>query len=278
MSCTSFPANASVHIASNTIFGAKSVEFIPPQVAVGRHRCVRTRTCRPRRCAGSQHACFSRSSTCCTRSIPVELNGTLSALSEGLRGHGDDLGGLLSGLNTLTQQLNPKLPALQQDFARRLGDQRLRGCGPRSGHRVRQHCRQSPDGGGSAEQSERHAAGHDRACLTTPMTRWRRPSRTLVDAINTAAGPAQGHRRLLAGIRVPVRGPSNEVSRSSPRLLGVRKAGLFTSSSFVLGRAVVHLSREPCRSSTPPGGRTAAVCRTYPPSRPAGPGIARPSW
>ena len=47
---------------------------------------------------------------------PVELNGTLSALSEGLRGHGDDLGGLLSGLNTLTRQANPKLPALQEDF------------------------------------------------------------------------------------------------------------------------------------------------------------------
>lgn len=47
---------------------------------------------------------------------PLETNATLSALSEGLRGHGDDLGALLSGLNTLTRQANPKLPALQEDF------------------------------------------------------------------------------------------------------------------------------------------------------------------
>ena len=47
---------------------------------------------------------------------PVHLNGTLSALAEGLRGHGDDLGALLAGLNYYLQQLNPKLPTLQQDF------------------------------------------------------------------------------------------------------------------------------------------------------------------
>jgi phospholipid/cholesterol/gamma-HCH transport system substrate-binding protein len=37
-------------------------------------------------------------------------------LAEGLRGHGDDLGALLAGLNYYLQQLNPKLPTLQQDF------------------------------------------------------------------------------------------------------------------------------------------------------------------
>jgi phospholipid/cholesterol/gamma-HCH transport system substrate-binding protein len=47
---------------------------------------------------------------------PINLNATLSALAEGLRGNGDDLGATLSGLNYYLQQLNPKLPTLQQDF------------------------------------------------------------------------------------------------------------------------------------------------------------------
>ena len=47
---------------------------------------------------------------------PVNLNATLSALAEGLRGNGDDLGATLSGLNYYLQQLNPKLPTLQDDL------------------------------------------------------------------------------------------------------------------------------------------------------------------
>jgi phospholipid/cholesterol/gamma-HCH transport system substrate-binding protein len=47
---------------------------------------------------------------------PINLNATLSALGEGLRGNGDDLGATLSGLSSYLQQLNPRLPALQQDF------------------------------------------------------------------------------------------------------------------------------------------------------------------
>ena len=49
---------------------------------------------------------------------PINLNATLSALGEGLRGNGDDVGALLSGLNYYVGQLNPKLPALQEDLRR----------------------------------------------------------------------------------------------------------------------------------------------------------------
>jgi len=47
---------------------------------------------------------------------PINLNATLSALAEGLRGNGDDVGATLAGLNYYLQQLNPKLPTLQEDF------------------------------------------------------------------------------------------------------------------------------------------------------------------
>lgn len=109
------PSNATVHIAGNTIFGAKSVEFIPPQTAAAT-------SLRPNSTVEASavqlevNTLFQSLINLLHKVDPVELNGTLSALSEGLRGHGDDLGALLSGLNTLTRQANPKLPTLQEDF------------------------------------------------------------------------------------------------------------------------------------------------------------------
>ena len=47
---------------------------------------------------------------------PVDLNATLSAIGEGLRGHGDDLGATLAGLNQYLPKINPKMPTLQSDF------------------------------------------------------------------------------------------------------------------------------------------------------------------
>src|SRR6201996_1732004 len=102
------PSNATVHIAGNTIFGAKSVEFLPPQTPS-------PTTLRPdAHVAASSvqlevNTLFQSLIDLLHKIDPVELNGTLSALSEGLRGHGDDFGALLAGLNTLTQQVNPKL-------------------------------------------------------------------------------------------------------------------------------------------------------------------------
>ncbi|MGH3677509.1 MAG: MCE family protein [Mycobacterium sp.] len=109
------PANANVRIASNTIFGAKSVEFLPPDEP----------TANPLR-PGAQvqassvqlevNTLFQTLTDVLDKIDPVNLNATLSALAEGLRGNGDDLGALLAGLNYYLQQLNPKLPTLHEDF------------------------------------------------------------------------------------------------------------------------------------------------------------------
>jgi phospholipid/cholesterol/gamma-HCH transport system substrate-binding protein len=89
------PSNAKVRIAGTTVFGAKSVEFLEPADPKG--GSLRSGT--------QVHAA----------DVQLEVN-TLSALGEGLRGHGDDLGATLAGLNYYLQQFNPKLPALQQVF------------------------------------------------------------------------------------------------------------------------------------------------------------------
>jgi phospholipid/cholesterol/gamma-HCH transport system substrate-binding protein len=109
------PSNAQVRIAGNTVFGAKSVEFIPPEQASGS-------SLRP----GSQvqasavqlevNTLFQTLTDVLNKIDPVNLNATVTALGEGLRGNGDDLGATLAGLNTYLAQLNPKLPTLQQDL------------------------------------------------------------------------------------------------------------------------------------------------------------------
>jgi phospholipid/cholesterol/gamma-HCH transport system substrate-binding protein len=109
------PANAVVHIAGTTVFGAKSVEFVPPDKPVDT-------SLRPGASVDASsvqlevNTLFQTLTDVLHKIDPINLNATLSALAEGLRGNGDDLGATLSGLNYYLQQLNPKLPTLQQDF------------------------------------------------------------------------------------------------------------------------------------------------------------------
>lgn len=109
------PANAVVRIAGTTVFGAKAVEFLPPDDPD-------TATLRP----GAEvmandvqlevNTLFQTLTDVLGKIDPINLNATLSALAEGLRGNGDDAGATLSGLNYYLQQLNPSLPTLQEDL------------------------------------------------------------------------------------------------------------------------------------------------------------------
>jgi phospholipid/cholesterol/gamma-HCH transport system substrate-binding protein len=109
------PSNARVRIGGTTVFGAKAVEFLPP-----------TGQADPPLRPGAEvkasevqlevNTLFQTLTDVLHKIDPIDLNATLSALGEGLRGNGDDLGATLAGLNTYLQQLNPKLDTLQQDF------------------------------------------------------------------------------------------------------------------------------------------------------------------
>ncbi|TFV59885.1 MCE family protein [Mycobacterium sp. PS03-16] len=109
------PSNAAVRIAGTTVFGAKSVEFIPPEDP-------QQSSLRPGaevQAADVQlevNTLFQTLTDVLGKIDPINLNATLSALGEGLRGNGDDLGATMAGLNQYLQQLNPKLPTLQEDF------------------------------------------------------------------------------------------------------------------------------------------------------------------
>jgi phospholipid/cholesterol/gamma-HCH transport system substrate-binding protein len=227
------PSNATVHIAGNTIFGAKSVEFIPPEKPSGKWLAPNARV----EASAVQlevNTLFQSLVDLLHKIDPVELNGTLSALSEGLRGHGDDFGALLSGLNTLTRQANPKLPALQEDF---------RKAGVVTGY----YADAAPD-------------------LNTVFDNLPTINGTLVDqqhnlettllatigfannAYETFAPAEENFIAAINRLRAPLKvaadyspefgcffaGTARGIKEFAP-LLGVRKAGLFTSSSFVIG-------------------------------------------
>ncbi|KWX24783.1 MCE family protein [Mycolicibacterium wolinskyi] len=111
------PSNATVRIAGNTVFGAKSVEFLPPEEP-------KETSLRPGTNVAAKdvqlevNTLFQTLSDVLNKIDPVSLNATFTALGEGLRGNGDDLGAAMSGLNYYLQQLNPKLPTLQDDLAK----------------------------------------------------------------------------------------------------------------------------------------------------------------
>src|SRR6516225_9299384 len=208
------PANAPVHIAGNTIFGAKSVEFIPPQTPS-------PTSLRPD--AHVEASAVSLEVNTLFQSLidllhkvdPVELNGTLSALAEGLRGHGDDLGSLLSGLNTLARQANPKLPALQEDFRK-------------TGVVTNIYADAAPDLTTVFDNLPTIGLANNAYDTLEPA------EQNFIDAINRLRAPIKVAHDYSPEFGCLFAGIERGIKEFAP-LIGVRKAGLFTSSSFILG-------------------------------------------
>ena len=156
------PANAAVHIASNTIFGAKSVEFIAPKTPLanalrpGAHVAASAVSL-------EVNTLFQSLIELLHKIDPVELNGTLGAFAEGLRGHGNDFGraaGRTEYPCTADKSKTANSPAgFPEDGC---GGQHLLRRGARPGHRVQQHADDRQDGRGPAEQPEQSPAGGNR--------------------------------------------------------------------------------------------------------------------
>jgi phospholipid/cholesterol/gamma-HCH transport system substrate-binding protein len=109
------PSNAEVRIAGNTVFGAKSVEFITPKSPAA----TPIRPDATVQAASVQlevNTLFQTLTDVLHKVDPVNLNATFTALGEGLRGNGDDLGVAMTGLNSYLAQINPKLPTVQSDL------------------------------------------------------------------------------------------------------------------------------------------------------------------
>ncbi|MGO4445217.1 MCE family protein [Mycobacterium sp. 2YAF39] len=110
------PSNAPVRIGSTTVFGAKSVEFLAPEQPSGAGLRAGA-VVQAESVQLEANTLFQTLINVLDKINPIHLNATMSAIAEGLRGHGDDFGSTLAGLNQYLAQLNPKLPTLESLFS-----------------------------------------------------------------------------------------------------------------------------------------------------------------
>lgn len=110
------PANVLVDITSSTVFGAKSVELVPPdqpsalrlhggQTLQGQHVMVEINTV------------FQQLVSVLAQIDPPKLNESLGALAKAFSGRGAQLGQSLSDLDSFLAKYEPSLPALSHDLA-----------------------------------------------------------------------------------------------------------------------------------------------------------------
>jgi virulence factor Mce-like protein len=110
------PGNVLVNIASSTVFGAKSVELVPPdqpsaqrlrsgQTLQGQHVMVEINTV------------FQQLVSVLAHIDPPKLNESLGALAQAFSGRGPQLGQSLNDLDSFLARLEPSLPAFRHDLA-----------------------------------------------------------------------------------------------------------------------------------------------------------------
>jgi phospholipid/cholesterol/gamma-HCH transport system substrate-binding protein len=110
------PGNVLADINSSTVFGAKSVELVPPaepsavrlhggQTLRGEHVMVEINTV------------FQQLVTVLAHIDPPKLNESLGALAQAFSGRGPRLGQSLSDLDSFLARLEPSLPAFRHDLA-----------------------------------------------------------------------------------------------------------------------------------------------------------------
>lgn len=106
------PSNAPVRIASTSVFGAKSVEFLAPDQPSGTPLRAGA-VVQAENVQLEANTLFQTLIDVLDKINPIHLNATMSAIAEGLRGHGEDFGVSSAGLNQYLTQLNPKLPQVE---------------------------------------------------------------------------------------------------------------------------------------------------------------------
>lgn len=111
----SVPANATAHIGSNTVFGAKSVTFEIPK-APSKQALAPGATLGEATVTTEVNSMFQQLTDLLESIRPEQLNATLGALSAGLQGRGEVLGETIEDLNSSLGALQPNLDTLQRDL------------------------------------------------------------------------------------------------------------------------------------------------------------------
>ncbi|KAF0969291.1 MULTISPECIES: MCE family protein [Gordonia] len=108
------PGNVVADIKSNTIFGAKAVNFVVPGEAEG--ELTAGAVIPADRVVVELNTVFQQLVSVLADLQPEKLNATLGAVDTALSGQGEDIGVALEQLTTLLGKTNPHLPALNRLF------------------------------------------------------------------------------------------------------------------------------------------------------------------
>jgi virulence factor Mce-like protein len=110
------PANVLVDIASTTVFGAKSVDLVPP-ADPSAQKLKPGQVLDAGRVTVEFNTIFQQLTSVLSKIQPEKLNATLGAISSALDGRGEKFGQALSDLDRLLANLDPSLPNLSHDIA-----------------------------------------------------------------------------------------------------------------------------------------------------------------
>ncbi|MCW2686775.1 MAG: virulence factor Mce family protein, partial [Mycobacterium sp.] len=109
------PANVEAEIRATTAFGAKYVNLIYPSDPSPK-RLTAGAVLKSDNVSTEVNTVFQNLSDVLQKIDPAKLNGTLSALAEGLRGEGQRLGQGITDGNQVLLALNPRSETVRRDF------------------------------------------------------------------------------------------------------------------------------------------------------------------
>ncbi|MGO9349970.1 MAG: MCE family protein [Mycobacterium sp.] len=110
------PSNVLADINSSTVFGAKSVELVPP-AEPSAARLHGGQTLRGEHVMVEINTVFQQLVSVLAHIDPPKLNESLGALAQAFSGRGPQLGQSLSDLDSFLARLEPSLPAFRHDLA-----------------------------------------------------------------------------------------------------------------------------------------------------------------
>ena len=109
------PSNVAVDIASQTVFGAKSVQLeAPPDPSP--QRLHEGQVIQSQHVAVEINTVFQQLVAVLDKIDPVKLNQTLGAISKAFNGRGEKLGKTITDFNAFLAKIEPSLPALSHDI------------------------------------------------------------------------------------------------------------------------------------------------------------------
>src|SRR5262249_35634862 len=109
------PSNVEAQIRATTIFGAKFVDLVYPDNPTSQ-RLAAGQVIESRNVATEVNTVFENIVSVLKQIDTAKLNGTLSALAEGVRGQGEKIGEATTDANQVLLALNPRSDTIRSDW------------------------------------------------------------------------------------------------------------------------------------------------------------------